>query len=882
MLRLMIASSLLVSGGLAHAAAPVVTNVGAAQRTGTKLVDITYDVAADVGTVTITMEISADGGTTWAVPVTALTGAVGANVTPGSNLRITWDAGVDWNNKLSPEMQFLLKGSEALQEQADFALIPAGTFTMGDALDGEADAPPHPVNVSAFYMQKLGVTKADWDAVRAWGLTHGYIDLAVGAGKAADHPVQTVSWYDVVKWCNAKSEKEGLTPCYYTDVAQTALYRTGNSDLDSAMVKWSANGYRLPTEAEREKAARGGVSGKRFSWGDTISHNEANFKNDGGESYQTGSTGYHPTYNDGNVPFTAAVGSLSANGYGLYGMDGNVWEWSWDWLGSGYYGSSPLADPRGPSSGNDRVIRGGSWVGPAAWCRAASRNNQNPDGKYYYIGFRPVRSNLSFALIPGGSFTMGDTLDGMTDAPPHPVNVSTFNMQKQGVTKADWDAVRAWGLTNGYTDLAVGAGKAADHPVQMVSWYDVVKWCNARSETEGLTPCYYTDAGQTAVYRTGITDIGNTMVNWTANGFRLPTEAEREKAARGGLSGKRYPWGDTISHALANFLNNGGETYQTGADGYDPTWGAGAQPYTSPAGSFPANAFGLFDMTGNMTEWSWDWHDSNYFGSSPVVDPLGPASGAKRVARGGSWQSDASGSRISRRYGVDPGITIDLLGFRPVRTNNGTSPPSINTPIDTRDWVNLTIIANGTTDPTPGVHPYRRDSVVTVTALTPKDGYLPFSKWTGDATGTANPLSVTMDSDKTITAVFPPDLSDPDGDGLTNNDEIVKTETDPAKWDTDGDGFDDGLEVRRGSLPLDPKSVPGAETSIFMAAGVRINTELDQTYRVEGSTDMVIWTLVEANIPGTGGEIVKYYPIRDFPKRFFRALLEPKPAPPGN
>jgi len=105
--------------------------------------------------------------------------------------------------------------------------------------------------------------------------------------------VQTVTWYDVAKWCNARSEKAGLVPCYYRDAAKTTVYRNGGKDVTNEMVRWDATGYRLPTEAEWEKAARGGLTGKRFPWGDTVSHSDANFENGGKESYQTGSTGPH-------------------------------------------------------------------------------------------------------------------------------------------------------------------------------------------------------------------------------------------------------------------------------------------------------------------------------------------------------------------------------------------------------------------------------------------------------------------------------------------------------------------------------------------------------------------------------------------------------------
>ncbi|MCX6874874.1 MAG: SUMF1/EgtB/PvdO family nonheme iron enzyme [Verrucomicrobia bacterium] len=791
---------------LALAAAPAanaqitVGNVRAAQRAGTKLLDIDYDITGTSNSATVSLEISADGGTTWAVPATTLTGAVGANVTPGTNLRIIWDAGTDWNNQASPLMRFRIKVSAGMPDLAVFSLIPAGNFSMGDPLDGMTDAMPHTVSVSAFYMQKKGVTKADWDAVRAWGLTHGYTDLAAGAGKAADHPVQTISWYDVVKWCNARSEQDGLTPCYYTDAAQTLVFKTGSNSIGNTMVKWAANGYRLPTEAEREKAARGGLAGLRFPWGNIISHTEANFYNGGGETYQTGSTGYHPTYAAGGTPYTSPVGSFAPNGYGVYDMAGNVWEWCWDWYDAAYYGTpASLTDPVGGPSGSYRVVRGGSWGHYAYDCRAAHRYDDGPGVANNSLGFRPVRTGESFALIPGGIFTMGDSLDGISDAPAHTVNVSAFYMQKMGVTKADWDAVRAWGLSHGYTDLGTGAGKAADHPVQTVTWYHVVKWCNARSEKEALTPCYYTDAAQTVIYKTGSTDIGNTMVKWSANGYRLPTEAEREKAARGGLTGLRFPWGNTISHANANFFNAGGESYAIGAGGYDPVWGTGAQPYTSPVGSFPANGYGISDMAGNVWEWTWDWYGAAYYGSSPATDPRGPSSGSNRVFRGGSSGDAAGLCRVGYRYyGGNPGHSNSYTGFRPVRSNLVASAESPIIAVATHDDAQ-TLSINASHGTVSGAGQYVLGTMAQVT-VTPDPGYV-FTGWSGDASGTDNPLSVLMNSAKTITAKFGPDLSDTDGDGLTAYQEATLG-TDPHNPDTDGDGLTDGQEIALGTNPL--------------------------------------------------------------------------------
>lgn len=284
-----------------------------------------------------------------------------------------------------------------------------------------------------------------------------------------------------------------------------------------------------------------------------------------------------------------------------------------------------------------------------------------------------VQTNM--VLIPAGSFTMGDCMvpheGGSEEEPTHSVFVSDFYMERTDVTKAQWDAVYAWAITNGYSFDHAGEGKAANHPVVHVSWYDCVKWCNARSEMEGLAPCYFTASDATTVYRSGDLDLGNDCVNWTARGYRLPTEAEQEKAARGGVSGQRFPAGNSISWGVANYHSAAGLSYDlSGAtDDFDPDYATDGYPYTSPAGSFAANGYGLYDMAGNVWQWCWDWWSHDYYASSPDTDPPGAASGSLRVLRGSSWFNNSYDARCANRSKFAP-LSEDLdLGFRCVRKN---------------------------------------------------------------------------------------------------------------------------------------------------------------------------------------------------------------------
>ena len=300
---------------------------------------------------------------------------------------------------------------------------------------------------------------------------------------------------------------------------------------------------------------------------------------------------------------------------------------------------------------------------------------------YRVLGIAATNTYDGMALIPAGSFVMGDSIGDLGvngDENTTNVYVSAFYMDTNLVTYSQWQTIYSWATNNGYTFDYPGSGKGLNHPVQTVNWYDAVKWCNARSQTMGLIPVYYTDPGFTQIYTNG--DVDAIYANWTAKGYRLPTEAEWEKAARGGLTGQRFPWGNTISESQANYIsdpsfnhNNQG-AYDLGPAGFNATYATGGFPYTSPVGSFAPNGYGLYDMSGNVFEWCWDWYGfTPYPTGSPYLggaNPRGPLTGSTRIMRGGEWDDYAYDARCDYRYNSDPSWGLQFIGqigFRCIR-----------------------------------------------------------------------------------------------------------------------------------------------------------------------------------------------------------------------
>jgi formylglycine-generating enzyme required for sulfatase activity len=258
---------------------------------------------------------------------------------------------------------------------ANMVRINGGTFAMGSPPSEpqrETNETQHQVTVNSFYMGKYQVTQKEYQEVMGTNPS-GF--------KGDNLPVENVSWYDAVEYCNALSRKEGLTPAYTIDKSRSDSNNKSESDTLRWAVTWNrnANGYRLPTEAEWEYACRAGTT-TPFNTGNNITTGNANY--DGNYPYNNNAKG---TYREK----TTAVGSCAPNQWGLYDMHGNVFEWCWDWYGS--YASGAQTDPMGASSGSNLVLRGGSGYDNGQYLRSANRSSLTPSYRGSDLGFRLVR-----------------------------------------------------------------------------------------------------------------------------------------------------------------------------------------------------------------------------------------------------------------------------------------------------------------------------------------------------------------------------------------------------------------------------------------------------------------------------------------------------------
>jgi formylglycine-generating enzyme required for sulfatase activity len=551
-----------------------------------------------------------------------------------------------------------------------FVRIEPGTFTMGSPTSepGRTDEEiQHRVTITRpFCLQATEVTQGQW---RATMNTRPSFFSDCGD----NCPVERVNWFDAVAFANARSRSEGLQQCY-TLSGCTGVPGSGNVTGEKAPL-WGTGdyvcssvrvlgpeclGYRLATESERQYAARGGTTGALYTGNLTI-RGQMNgpeidpiawYGGNSGVTYRSGVNcsdwleKQHRSTKCGTHP----VGQKQPNPWGLYDMLGNVDEWTGDWEAS-YPGA--VTDPVGPASGARRMRPGGSWCNYARRLRAASRNRSDPSVRGNDLGIRLARTLPStssagssptesvkrstlgcpdgFVRIEPGTFTMGSPTgeqDRDDDEVQQTVAISRgYCMKATEVTQREWQSVMGSNPSN-FKNCGWNC------PVEQVSWEDAVGYANALSRREGLPECY----------------AGSTFPGLTCRGYRLPTEAEWEYAARAGTTGATYGNLDSVAW-------------------YDENSGSA----THPVGQKQPNAWGLYDMLGNVWEWTGDWYDT-YPGT--VTDPTGPATGSARVLRGGSWGHSARDARAAYRGATTPGYRSGSLGFRLVRTAVPVAAPS--------------------------------------------------------------------------------------------------------------------------------------------------------------------------------------------------------------
>ncbi|MDR2639627.1 MAG: formylglycine-generating enzyme family protein [Helicobacteraceae bacterium] len=469
---------------------------------------------------------------------------------------------------------------------AAFVLIPAGSFKMGCDPNWynckDYELPLHEVTISqAFYMGKYEVTQTQW--VEIMGANPSEF-------KGRDNPVESVSWYEVLKFIEKLNDKE-----------------------PNIIIGGKQYRYALPTEAQWEYAARAGAN-TRYYWGDQIDDAYAWYK---GVSDKT----THP------------VGQKLPNKWGLYDMAGNVWDMTADWYDKNYYKNSPQNDPKGPLSGKSYASRGGSWYFDAERLRSSERAYGELDGEGdNNVGFRLALVEVEkdeaiktyknsigarFVLIPSGSFTMGCGGDSCQSnaSPAHTVTISkAFYIGKYEVTQAQWFEI---------TGDNPSEFKGSDNPVESVSWNDAQAFIKKLNDKEP-----------------------NIVIGGKQYRYALPTEAQWECAARAGAN-TNYYFGDKDSRAgdYAWYKGNSDKT-------------------THPVGQKLPNKWGLYDIAGNVYEWTADWKDANYYKESPEIDPKGADSGAERVIRGGRWAAGTDPLRSAYRDSFAPDKSDNDIGFR--------------------------------------------------------------------------------------------------------------------------------------------------------------------------------------------------------------------------
>ena len=613
-------------------------------------------------------------------------------------LEITVKSDTNINVTIDEDNYVLVKGTTIVgSDDFNHGLSSKGTFPKGRT-----------VILSDFYISPYETTQKLFKQVM--GVNPSYWNEKPADGEIQElRPVENANWYDYIYFCNKYSQLKGYTPCYSVDGSKdvnTWNYIPLVDEGISGTVEcdWNADGYRLPTSAEWEYAARGGH--KTYGTKEFTNHfagaDTSNYSADRNDDISPVAWYY---FNSGNK--THQVGLKKPNALGLYDMTGNVWELCWDNNGT-ISNDEEVWNPTGPSSATTKTRRGGSYatfahyssVTTQAHPKPTLRNELNTDDHYSGIGVRLVRSvkpsqsqtiPSDFVYVEGGTVIgsnkyLEKKYEGQKKykgafSLGRIVSLSSFYMCIHEVTQEEYEKYCCYTKDKPTTEHGAGV----NYPVYNVNWYDAIVYCNLRSKAEGLNPCYtllgqndpeawnniLKEDGKYSCKDTGSNEWYSFITcNFAANGYRLPTETEWEYAARGGK--KTYG-----TEQFAYYFAGADTTSYTAAknDDLSPVawYGYNSNKKPQPIMRKIPNALGIYDMSGNVWEWCWDKYNESIDASSPsdfAHNPLGPNTSpdSKRVGHGGSNESDAFNCGVALHYGFTTYSRSDDFGFRVVRT----------------------------------------------------------------------------------------------------------------------------------------------------------------------------------------------------------------------
>ena len=608
------------------------------------------------------------------------------NEKPNSSNRLAKDS----NLAIIDDCKSQKSGHQSNREIDGLRYISSGCFLMGSSLNEygrKDDETPHQVNITyGFYLQTYEVTQAEWRALMGNNLS-----IFSSCDNCA---VSGASWYDAIAYANALSESRGVETCYDLSSCEGTPglidYKCDNRKLTASL---SCGGFRLPTEAEWEYAARAGTSTALYE-GDL---NAIEIIDKRSEMLQIAWCGEGRHKHQYRHPLPG--GKKLPNGFGLYDMLGNVGEHVWDWYGE--YPLGHVENPTGPIHGSKKVSRGGTWQSPLRSCRSASRNAHPPqvaahngirlamtqvpqasEGIRIKPSDKPVvqrrktainnplvsELDINWLQIPSGVYKMGSGVEETlhaTNEQLHQVALSRpFLLQSTEVTQGQWMA-----LMGNNPSFFVACGEKC--PVDSVSFFDALSFANRLSDQEGLAKCYDLSScsgtpGESFSCSSAI------AFSLECDGYRLPTEAEWEYTSTAGSA-----FHISEDYKLISLVVPGGSSPEYWA------WPSSLVEYPSPVlcgvpmegavpcgphqvGSSMPNTWGAYDLLGNVHEWTWDVYKDKL--KEDEIDPCGPPSGTKRVVRGGGWNSVAWECRSAARSWRFSNMRNRDLGFRLVRS----------------------------------------------------------------------------------------------------------------------------------------------------------------------------------------------------------------------